>query len=73
MFVKPIKKKNPGLDKVYTYYRLMESYRTPSGPRQRKIIDLGALEEIDPKDHKKLADLIEDRLKGKESVQHRSV
>lgn len=68
MFIKRIEKKNKGSDRVYTYYRLMESYRTPNGPRQRKILDLGALEGIDPKDHKKLADLIEDKVNGKERL-----
>ncbi|MGD9901770.1 MAG: hypothetical protein AB7S47_00130 [Desulfurella sp.] len=68
MFIKRIEKKNKGSDRVYAYYRLMESYRTPNDPRQRKILDLGALEGIDPKDHKKLADLIEDKVNGKERL-----
>ncbi|MGE4547596.1 MAG: hypothetical protein AB7E28_07465 [Desulfurella sp.] len=68
MFIKRIEKKNKGSDRVYTYYRLMESYRTPNDPKQRKILDLGALEGIDPKDHKKLAELIEDKINGKERL-----
>ncbi|MEM0097967.1 MAG: hypothetical protein QW338_05840 [Conexivisphaerales archaeon] len=68
MFIKKIEKKNEGSNKIYTYYRLMESYRTPSGPRQKKVLDLKALEDIDPKDHKKLADLIEDAVKGNQKL-----
>jgi hypothetical protein len=68
MFIKCIEKENKGSDRVYTYYRLMESYRTPNGPRQKKVLDLGALEGIDPKEYKKLADLIEDKVNGKERL-----
>ncbi len=68
MFIKRIEKKNNDSNKVYVYFRLMESYRTQSGPRQRKILDLGKLNSIDLKDHKELADLIEDELNGVERL-----
>ena len=63
MFIKIIKKKNKNSDKVYIYYRLMESYRTEHGPRQKKILDLGALD-LDRKYFKALADRIEDLVYG---------
>jgi len=44
MFVKEISKQNQGYSKTFISHRLMESVRTPNGPRQRKIIDLGKLE-----------------------------
>ena len=61
MFIKEIQKKNKGYDKIFTCHRLMESYRTANGPRQRKIIDLGKLD-IPAWQHKILADRIEDIL-----------
>ncbi|MHB1646817.1 MAG: IS1634 family transposase, partial [bacterium] len=64
MFIKCIEKKNKNSDKVYVYYRLMESYRTSSGPRQKKILDLGTLD-IDTNDFKALADRIEDLVYGR--------
>lgn len=67
MFIKIIKKKNPGSDKVYVYYRLMESYRTDRGPRQKKILDLGALD-LDKKYFKALADRIEDLVYGRQCL-----
>ena len=67
MFIKIIKKKNPGSDKVYVYYRLMESYRTDRGPRQKKILDLGALD-LDKKYFKALADRTEDLVYGRQCL-----
>lgn len=66
MFIKEIEKKNKGYDKVFISHRLMESYRTERGPRQRKILNLGKLDL--PKEHwKLLADRIEEKLIGQES------
>ena len=66
MFIKEIEKKNKGYDKVFISHRLMESYRTERGPRQRKILSLGKLELA--KEHwKLLADRIEEKLIGQES------
>ena len=67
MFIKRIEKKNKNSDKVYVYYRLMESYRTSSGPRQKKILDLGTLD-IDTNDFKALADRIEDLVYGRQCL-----
>lgn len=67
MFIKRIEKKNKNSDKVYVYHRLMESYRTQNGPRQRKVLDLGTLD-IDQKYYKTLADRIEDLVYGRQNL-----
>ena len=67
MFIKRIEKKNENSDKVYVYHRLMESYRTQNGPRQRKVLDLGTLH-IDQKYYKTLADRIEDLVYGRQNL-----
>lgn len=59
MFIREITKKNPGYSKVFTYHRLMESVRTPKGPRQRVLLNLGHLE-IPPEEWKTLANRIEE-------------
>jgi transposase len=66
MFIKEINKQNQGYAKTFVSYRLMESYRTPRGPRQRKIIDLGHLD-IPRDDWKVLADRIEELLSGQQT------
>lgn len=59
MFIRAVTKKNPGYDKTFTYHRLMESIRTPKGPRQRILLNLGHLE-LPPEDWKTLANRIEE-------------
>jgi transposase len=66
MFVKEINKQNQGYAKTFVSHRLMESFRTPRGPRQRKIIDLGRLD-IPKDDWKVLADRIEELLSGQQT------
>jgi transposase len=66
MFVKEINKQNQGYAKTFVSHRLMESFRTPRGPRQRKIIDLGRLD-IPKDDWKLLADRIEELLSGQQT------
>jgi len=66
MFIKEIVKQNPGYDKTFVSHRLMESVRTPNGPRQRKIIDLGKLD-IPKEDFKTLANRIEEILSRQQS------
>jgi transposase len=66
MFVKEISKRNQGYSKTFISHRLMESFRTPRGPRQRKIIDLGHLD-IPKDDWKILADRIEELLSGQQT------
>jgi len=67
MFIKTVKKRNTGYSKVYTYHRLIESYRTPQGPRQITLLDLGKLE-LPQSQWKHLADRIEQIVKGQERI-----
>ena len=67
MFIKEIEKKNKGYEKSFKYHRLMESYRTPRGPRQRTILNLGTLD-LPKNQWKSLADLIEAKVLGKKSL-----
>lgn len=65
MFIRKVYKSNPGSDKRYTYYRLVESYRSPDGkPRQRVILSLGKLDGVPAGKLKLLADRIECLLSG---------
>ena len=67
MFIREITKKEHGTGKVYVYHRLMEAVRTPKGPRQRIVLDLGRLEL--PGDRwKMLADRIEQIISGQRSL-----
>ncbi len=66
MFIKEIKKQNKGYEKVFISHRLMESYRTERGPRQRKILSLGKLD-LPKEQWKLLADRIEEKVIGQES------
>jgi hypothetical protein len=43
MFIKQINKKNNDGTKQYIQHRLVESYRTEKGPRQRTLLNLGTL------------------------------
>jgi transposase len=47
--------------KPYSYYRIVESVRTPAGPRQRLVMNLGKLD-VPPEQWKLLAERIEDFL-----------
>ena len=64
MFIREVKKriKTDGKSYDYIQHRLVESVRTESGPRQRTILNLGALE-IDKDKFKSLANSIEAILK----------
>jgi len=67
MFIREITKKDHQTDKVYVYHRLMESVRTPKGPRQRIVLDLGRLE-LPRTQWKVLADRIEQILCGQRNL-----
>jgi len=67
MFIKEIKKKNKNDGKTFLSHRLVESYRTPKGPRQRVILQLGKLE-LPREQWKSLANRIEEIANGNESV-----
>ncbi|MGC9424104.1 IS1634 family transposase [Vibrio sp.] len=65
MFIREIKKKNPSSPKVFISHRLIESVRTPRGPRQRVVINLGQLD-LPKENWKELANRIENLLSGYE-------
>ena len=65
MFIRKVKKKNPGYEKVFVYHRLIESFRTSKGPRQRLLLDLGRLD-LPPEEWGILANCIEDITTGKQ-------
>ena len=67
MFIKEIIKKNPASDKTFTYHRLMEAVRTPRGPRQHIILNLGKLD-LPREDWKTLANRIEEILSGQQPL-----
>ena len=54
MFIRPCYKKSNG--KKLAYWALVESYRTPQGPRQRVVAYLGQLKEAQRKGVKHVAD-----------------
>jgi len=66
MFIREIIKKNPGSPKTFSYCRLMDSVRTPRGPRQKILLNLGKLD-LPRSDWKTLANRIEEILLGQES------
>ncbi len=65
MFIREIKKQNPNSDKVFIYHRLIESIRTPKGPRQKVVMNLGTLDLARDK-WKELADRIEQLVHGQD-------
>ncbi|AEI15387.1 transposase IS4 family protein [Flexistipes sinusarabici DSM 4947] len=66
MFIRSYITNNKKTGKKYTAYKLVESYRTPKGPRQRIIMDMGDLSHIPPMQLKELANRIEQLLDGYE-------
>jgi hypothetical protein len=64
MFLKKINKKNKNSDKVYTYYRLVHSYKIGNKIRHRTVMSLGSLSGISKDHHKELADRIEELITG---------
>jgi transposase len=67
MFIREITKKDRQTEKVYVYHRLMEAVRTPKGPRQRIVLELGRLE-LPRNQWKMLADRIEQIVCGQKSL-----
>ena len=63
MFIREIKKQNPNSDKVFTSHRLVESIRTPRGPRQTVLMNLGKLD-LPEEQWKQLANRIEEIVHG---------
>jgi len=66
VFIRAITKKNRGYEKTFTYHRLMESIRTPKGPRQRILLNLGPLD-LPTEDWKALANRIEEIISAQAS------
>ena len=54
-------------NKVYQHYRLVETYRSPKGIRQRTVLSLGRLSLPKKKWHE-LVELIEDALYGQKPL-----
>lgn len=67
MFIREITKKEHGTGKVYVYHRLMEAVRTPRGPRQRIVLNLGCLQ-VPREQWKMPADRVEQILTGQRSL-----
>jgi len=67
MFIKEIIKRNSTSDKTFTYHRLMEAVRTPRGPRQRIILNLGKLD-LPREEWKTLANRIEEIHSGQQTL-----
>lgn len=63
MFIRKARKTDRTTGATYVYHQLVESYRTPSGPRQRIVLNLGRLD-LDPRQCRVLARRIEELLKG---------
>jgi transposase len=63
MFIREIGKKNAGSDKVFVCHRLVQSVRTPRGPRQRVVMNLGKVD-LPKEQWKQLADRIEEIVHG---------
>lgn len=63
MYIKKVTKRNKDSDTVYEYLHLVENVRTPMGPRQRLILNLGS-PDISSEQHKELANCIEGILQG---------
>lgn len=66
MFIREIVKKNKGYEKPFIYHRLIEAVRTPRGPRQNVLLNLGTLD-IPREEWKALANRIEEIITGQNS------
>ena len=63
MYIRQVKTRHKKTNKVYTKLKLVESYRTAKGPRQRTIMNLGAVD-IPREQWKELAYCLEMKLSG---------
>lgn len=68
MFIKKISKPDRAGNKVYTYYRLVHSYKVGNKNRQQTILNLGTLETTPKEKHKLLADRIESIILGEKAL-----
>jgi len=67
MHITVTKTKNKKTGAIYENYKLVESVRTPKGPRNRIIMNLGNLN-LSKDDRKKLAMVLEARIRGERSL-----
>ncbi len=67
MYIKRVRKSNRNSSKVYEYLHLVENIRTEKGPRQRLILNLGAVD-VAPEQYKELANCIEALLTGQSQL-----
>ncbi len=67
MYIKKVRKSNRNSKKVYEYLHLVENVRTDKGPRQRLILNLGALD-VPAEQYKELANCIEALLTGQQQL-----
>ncbi len=67
MYIKKVRKSNRNSKKIYEYLHLVENVRTEKGPRQRLILNLGALD-IPTDQYKELANCIESMLTGQKRL-----
>lgn len=66
MYIRKVIKHNGRTSKIYHAIHLVESVQTEKGPRQKLILNLGAID-IDPSQYKALARRIQDILTGEQS------
>lgn len=64
MFIRETIKIDKKTNKKYRSYQLVESYRTPSGPRQKILLTTGADINLSPSERKELANRIEEIISG---------
>ncbi len=67
MYIKKVRKSNRNSKKVYEYLHLVENVRTDKGPRQRLVLNLGALD-VPTELYKELANCIEALLTGQQQL-----
>jgi len=67
MYIKRVSKSNRMSKRVYKYLHLVENVRTENGPRQRLILNLGAID-LPPEHYKDLANCIEAMLTGQQQM-----
>jgi transposase len=67
MFIRAIKKKNKNSSKIYYKHKLVDSVRTPNGPRQKVVLNLGSLD-LEQDKWKRLANRIEEMITGQKRL-----
>lgn len=68
MFIRKTLKTEPKTGKKYFSYQLVESYRSPSGPRQQILLTIGSEIDLDDSNRKLLANRIEEIINGSLSL-----